>query len=126
VPAADLARQLALVRIALGAALLAAPVPATRALGLDSGTARRMSWLMRMTAARDAVLGVGALTALSGGGGAARWLAAGAASDLADTLILADAVRTGRMGGVRGTLIVASSAAGALAGTVAALGLRRR
>lgn len=126
IAAADLARQVALVRVALGAALLAAPVPAARSLGLDSGTARRTSWLLRMTAARDAVLGAGALTALSGGGDAARWLAAGAASDLADALVVADAMRAGRLGGVRGALVLAASAGGAAAGVVAAAGLRRR
>jgi hypothetical protein len=123
----DLARQVALVRVALGAALLAAPVPAARSLGLDSGTARRTSWLLRMTAARDAALGAGALTALAGGSDdAARWLAAGAASDLADAVVVARAMRTGRLGGVRGALVLAASASGALAGAVAAVGLRRR
>jgi hypothetical protein len=127
VPARQLARQVALVRIGIGAGLLVAPVAAARALGTDSGTARRTSWLARTAAVRDVVIGAGALSALHGGDGtdAARWLVAGTASDLGDTLVFVDAVRRGHLGGVRGALLVAASASGVVTGAVSAAGLRR-
>ena len=113
-------------RIGLGAAMFAAPVPAARLAGIDTGTARRISWLARMTAARDAALGAGALTAVRGDGDPARWVLAGAASDLVDALVVLDAVRRGRLGRLRGGAVVAASVSGVLAGVVAAGGLRRR
>lgn len=126
VPADSLARQLGLARAGLGASLLAAPRFGTRLMGLDSGTARRMVWLTRMAAARDLALGAGTLAALRDGRDVARWLAVGAAADLADTVILADATRRGSFSRVRGSALVASAAGGALVGAAAALGMRRR
>lgn len=127
VPARRLARQLALARIGVGAGLLVAPVAAARALGSDSGTARRMSWLARMAAVRDVVLGAGALSALEGADSpdAARWFAAGMVSDLGDTAVFLDAIRRGNVGGVRGGLLVAASAGGVVTGAISAVGLRR-
>jgi hypothetical protein len=121
-----LARQLGLARAGLGASLLAAPRFGTRLMGLDSGTARRMVWLTRMAAARDLALGAGTLAALRDGRDVARWLAVGAAADLADTVILADATRRGSFSRVRGSALVAGAAGGALVGAAAALGMRRR
>lgn len=92
--------------------------------GIDTGTARRMSWLTRMAAARDVALGAGTLLALHSGRDAARWVAVGAAADVADMVILAGAVRQGRLGPVQGVGMAASAAGGAVAGAVAAFGLR--
>ena len=46
-------------RVAIGAVFLAAPVTSVRLLGLDTATAARITWLARMTAVRDTVLGAG-------------------------------------------------------------------
>jgi hypothetical protein len=78
------------------------------------------------SAARDLALGAGTLAALRDGRDVARWLAVGAAADLADTVILADATRRGSFSRVRGSALVASAAGGALVGAAAALGMRRR
>ena len=50
-------------RVAIGAAFLAAPALSTRILGLDAATAKRVTFLARMAAARDIGLGAGTLTA---------------------------------------------------------------
>jgi hypothetical protein len=123
-PADSIARQIGIARVALGMGLLAAPAAVARLAGIDTGTARRVTWLTRMTAGRDLALGAGTLAA-RGGGDAARWLAVGAAADLADAVILTSALRQGRLGRVRGVGMAAIAAGGAVVGTVAALRLRR-
>ena len=59
------ARRLAAVlgagRLAMGGAFLAYPAASVRLLGVDSATADRVVWLIRMAAVRDAALGAGAL-----------------------------------------------------------------
>jgi hypothetical protein len=124
-PAAEsTARQLALGRTAVAAFLMAAPVTAQRLIGLDTGTAQRIAWLTRLTAVRDGALGVGALAA--GRAGEARsWVVAGAVSDAVDALVIAAALKQGRLRGVRPALVVPASAAVAAVGAAAALGLRR-
>ena len=54
-------------RVLLGSAFLAAPVASTRALGLDSATAKRVSFLARMMAARDVAIGAGTAAAARAG-----------------------------------------------------------
>ena len=124
-PADSLARQLGFARAGLGIGLLAAPGSVAALAGIDTGTARRMTWLTRMTAVRDLALGVGTLAALRRGD-AGRWLAVGVAADLGDLVILAGAVRQGRLARVRGAGMAASAAGGVLVGAVAAVGMRRR
>lgn len=124
-----LGRQIGLARTGLGVSLLVAPVPLIRMLGIDTGTVQRMAWVTRLAAARDVALGLGTVAALRDGANrsedAARWLAIGAAADAADTVILTAALRAGRYGTVRGTLMIASAVGGAALGTAAALGMRR-
>src|SRR4051812_50034673 len=64
-----MATQLAAGRLVLAGAFLAAPVPALRAMGADTATAQRISWLTRMMAVRDGALGLGAALATRNGGG---------------------------------------------------------
>ena len=128
-PAERLGRQIGFARAGLGVSLLAAPVPLIRMLGIDTGTVRRMAWVTRLAAARDVALGLGTIAALRDGAShrddAVRWLAIGAAADVADTLILTAALRAGRFGTVRGALMVASAVGGASLGAVAAAGMRQ-
>lgn len=124
--------QLGVARAGLGVSLLAAPVPLIRMVGVDMGTARRMAWVTRMAAARDLALGCGTLAAARArraghpGNDVVRWLAVGAAADVADTAILTAVLRSGRFGAIRGSVMVASAIGGAALGTVAAIGMRRR
>lgn len=113
--------SLAGVRLALAAAMATGPVPAIRALGADTATARRVSWLTRMVAVRDAALGAGALVAHRRGSGAAPWLLACAASDAGDAAALAAALRSGRLRGVVPLATVALAGVSAGLGVVAAV-----
>src|SRR5215213_7170777 len=92
--ARDLARQLAVGRVALGAGLIAAPGLLTRpwlgAVGATAG-ARVLS---AGFGARDVAIGAGALRALAGGGAAREWLLAGALADTADLAATLAARRT--------------------------------
>lgn len=128
-PADRLARQIGLARAGLGASLLAAPVPVIRLVGIDTATARRMAWVTRLAAARDLALGLGTVAAVRDAGAgrdAARWLAIGAAADLADTAILTAALRAGRFGRIRGSVMIAAAVGGAALGAAAAITVRRR
>jgi hypothetical protein len=97
----------------IGAVFMAAPEGSVRLLGLDTATARRVAWLARMTAARDGVLGAGTLAATTRGTGEAAWLVAGAVSDTADAVVLAAALRDGRVRGLRARAITAGAAVAA-------------
>ena len=118
-------RQLAVGRVGAAAACLAAPVPAARLLGLDTATAARVSWLTRMMAIRDGALGVGALLAQRNGGNAAPWLLGGAASDAVDAVVIAGALKQGRIKGVLPSAVVPLAAVVAGAAVVTAARLRR-
>ncbi|HEY8301867.1 MAG TPA: hypothetical protein VIG48_08205 [Jatrophihabitans sp.] len=108
-------------RVLLGAGFLLAPTVSVRVLGVDSGTAKRMRFLARMTAARDIGIGVGTLAA-GPGGDAAPWLLAGALADLTDGVVIAAAMRSGVTRGVA----AAGIAAGALAtGAISVWAARR-
>ena len=96
-----LAAQLGAVRVGLGLAMLARPLLLPRPLGVDSLTASRVDWLVRMAGARDLALGAGTLAAVRSGG-VRTWLLACAASDTADAVILTQAVRRGRVGRIMG------------------------
>lgn len=112
--------QLGAGRTLMAAAILAAPVAAARLLGADTATARRVTWLTRMMGVRDAALGVGALASARRGRGAAGWLLGGAVSDAVDAVVLAGAIKQGRIRGVVPSAIVAGAAATAAVGLVAA------
>jgi len=121
---ASMVRQLAVGRVLFAAAFLAAPVPAARLLGADTATAQRVSWLTRMMAVRDGALGAGALSAARGGD-PGLWLIGGAVSDAVDAMVLAGALKQGRIKGVVPTLVVPGAALAAATGVAAALRARR-
>lgn len=121
----SLALQIAAGRSLAAAAIMAAPVASARALGTDTATAQRVVWLTRMMAVRDGALGVGGVAAVRRGGGTS-WLLGGAAADAVDAVVLAGALRQGRLKGVLPTLVAPVAAGLAIVGAVAGLRLRRR
>jgi hypothetical protein len=112
-------------RMAIGAMFLAAPVSSVRLLGLDTATAARITWLARMTAARDTVLGTGTVVSSGRGQGAAGWLLAGSVSDAVDAALLASALRSGTVRGRRVQAIAAGAVGAALVAAAAAAQLAR-
>ncbi len=110
-------------RVLIGSAFLAAPRVSVRMLGVDTATAKRMTFLARMTAGRDIVLGAGTLNAGTGRR-AVPWLLAGAGADLVDALAIAGAVKTGTARGVPALATVGGAAAIAVVGAWAALELQ--
>jgi hypothetical protein len=108
------ARMLTLGRVAIGAALIAAPVRA--AAGWLGPAAERPETQVVLAAlgARDIVLGVGGAVTAEGHGSARPWLVAAALSDLADlaaTLRHRDALPLTGVVGV-GALAAGAAAAG--------------
>jgi len=122
--ARSLALQIGAGRTAIAAGIMAAPVLTTRLLGTDTATAQRVTWLTRMLAVRDGAIGIGTAAAARSGGGAG-WMLAGAASDAVDAVVLAAAIRQGRVRGLVPTATVVLAAATAGAGFVTAARLRR-
>jgi len=112
-------------RLAIGAIFLAAPVASVRLLGLDTATARRTTWLARMTAARDGALGAGTLVSCAREDGAVAWLLAGSVSDAVDAAVLVAALREGKVRGWAAQAATAGAIAGALAGAAATLDVVR-
>ncbi len=108
-------------RVAIGAIFLAAPVPSVRILGLDTATADRITWLARMTAVRDTVLGTGTVVSSGRRRDAAGWLLAGAASDAIDAAVLAAALREGKLRGWRPQAIAVGALGAALVAAAAAV-----
>jgi hypothetical protein len=122
-----MAVQLTAGRTLLASAIMAGPVVSLRLLGADTATAQRVAWVTRMTAVRDGALGVGGLLASRRGDGAATgWLLGGAVSDAVDAIVIAHAVKQGRVKGIVPTLAAPLGAVAALAGVVTALRLRPR
>jgi hypothetical protein len=115
-----LAARLAGGRVVMATGMLAAPELTVRLLGADTATARRVTWLARMLAVRDAAIGLGGVVALRREGDARPWLVAGAVSDAVDAVVIAAAVRQGRVGGAGPAALVPGAAAVAAAGLVAA------
>ena len=112
-------------RVTIGAVFLAAPVMSVRLLGLDTATAARITWLARMTAVRDTVLGAGTVACSGRRQGAAGWLLAGAVSDAVDAAVLAAALRGGKLRGWRPQAIAVGAVGAALIAAVAAAELAR-
>jgi hypothetical protein len=106
-------------RVGVGAALVARPSALPRAVGVDSVSARRMAWLVRLFAVRDAALGAGAAHAVLTGRPVRPWLAAQALSDGSDAVALGMAIRQRQVSAVRGAAI-AGFALGGCAGLLAA------
>jgi hypothetical protein len=107
-------------RVAIGAVFLAAPVTSVRILGLDTATAARITWLARMTAVRDTVLGAGTVVSTGRRRGGAGWLLAGSVSDAADAAVLAAALREGKIKGWRPQAIAIGAVGAALIAAAAA------
>jgi hypothetical protein len=114
----DVARLLSLGRIAIGGLLFVAPRWAARAWTGESDGTAISAMAVRGLGARDLAIGVGTLFALEEGGHPSSWLQAGAAADATDALSVM--VNLGRLPALRGTLLLASSAAAAYLGWVAA------
>jgi hypothetical protein len=112
-------------RLVVGGTFLIAPVLSVRVLGMDTATAKRITFLARMAAARDISLAAGTLNAGSSAA-AVPWLLAGAASDAVDAAVIAGAMRSGTARGLPASGIVVGAALTSAAGIWAALGLRRR
>lgn len=125
-PAPDsTALQISTGRTAFAIAIMAAPVTCLRLLGADSATARRVTWLTRMMAVRDGALGVGGALAARRGGSVPPWLLGGAVADAVDAMVIARAVREGRVKGVLPTTVAPLAALMAAAGAVTAVRCRR-
>jgi hypothetical protein len=122
---AAMALQLAAGRTAAGTAMLVLPIFSARLLGADSATAKRVAWLTRMMAVRDAAIGAGGLAAVRGDGSATPWIVAGAVSDAVDAIVLTQALRQGRAKGLTATAVVPLAAGAAVVGALTALRLRR-
>ena len=126
-PAAEkMATQLAAGRLVLAGAFLAAPVPALRAMGADTATAQRISWLTRMMAIRDGALAMGAAAASRSGGDPRPWLLGGAVSDAVDAAVFAGALKQGRLRGVAPTLVVPGGMLAAGLGVLTVVRLPKR
>lgn len=122
-----LARSIGVGRLLLGGGFLLAPVTATRVLGVDTATAKRVAFLAQMMAARDVAIGAGTAASSGAGRNPAGWLLAGAAADAADAVVIAGALRSGRARGVAARGLVGGAAAlSALAAFGAVGALRRR
>ena len=108
----DGARLVAAGRVALGVVMVARPDLLPRLLGVDSGTAGRMSWLGRMFGAREVALGAGLLAV--GPEREREWLLGAALCDAVDAVAFAEAARRGVVRrALAGTFVVtAASAAG--------------
>lgn len=114
-----LSRALGAGRLAVGAAVLAAPEASVRILGLDTASAKRVRFLAQMAGARDLGLAAGTLT--TAGHGRRTWLLVGAAVDAADSIAIAAALRAGQVRGLAVRAIVVGAAGAAAAGVFAAV-----
>lgn len=112
-------------RIAVAATMVAAPTMTVRSLGSDTATARSVSFLTRMMAVRDGALGAGGVFAARRGQ-AAPWLLAAAACDATDAVVVAAALRAGRLRGPGALALVLFAAVTAVVQIIAAARLRRR
>jgi hypothetical protein len=112
-------------RTGLGVAFLLRPEQSTRLLGLDSISARRVSWLARMTAIRDIALGVGTTVSTVAGRDASLWLLGGAVSDAVDALAIGEAVRSARLPATKAAPMVVLAAGAAVIGALTALDVHR-
>jgi hypothetical protein len=120
----SIAASIGVGRLVIGGAFLLAPKLSVRILGVDAATAKRVTFLARMAAARDIGLGAGTLAA-GPGAAAAPWLLAGAAADAVDAVVIAGAMRQGTTRGIPAAGIVVGAAVTAGVGVWAARALRR-
>ncbi|MEO8889029.1 MAG: hypothetical protein ABI429_07030 [Jatrophihabitantaceae bacterium] len=122
-----IARSIGVGRVLLGGGFLLAPVASTRLLGVDTATAKRVSFLARMMAARDLAIGAGTAASSTGDRNPAGWLLAGALADATDAVVIAGALKDGRARGPLAAGIVGGAVALSAIAVVGAAGsLRRR
>jgi hypothetical protein len=110
-------------RVVIGTTFLLAPRLSVRILGVDTASAKRMTFLARMTAARDIGLGAGTLDAASSTT-VVPWLLAGAAADAVDALAVGGAMKRGVARGVPAAGTVVGAAMVAAVGVWAARAVR--
>jgi hypothetical protein len=103
-------------RAAMGAAVLARPAALPGLLGVDSVTSARLDWVLRMFAARDAALGLGAAWVALTGGAVRPWLVAQAVGDGTDAAVFALAASRGQVPAGRGYAMAAFAGSGVLGG----------
>jgi hypothetical protein len=113
-------------RTAIGVVFLAVPVTSLRLLGVDTETAKRMSFLATMAAGRDLALGAGTTAAARHGRVPVGWLAAGAAADITDVVAISAALRHGRVAGLPAVAALAGAVAAAGAAGWAVTGCRKK
>lgn len=110
-------------RVALGIAFWLDPARSVRVAGLDRVTTPRTGWLARMAAARDLVIGAGAVGASLRADARpverASWYLAGAVTDAADALAITQGARDGRLAKVPAALVAGGAAATSVVGLVA-------
>ena len=107
-------------RLAVGLGMAVRPEVVPRTLGLDSVSARRMSWAVRMCAARDAALGAGGLHAAVTSQDVRPWLLAQAFSDAGDAAALGLALRARQVSPLRAAAFGGLAVAALVGGVVAA------
>jgi hypothetical protein len=107
-------------RLAIGLRMAVRPEVVPRALGVDSVSARRMSWAVRMCAARDAALGAGGLHAAVTSQDVRPWLLAQAFSDGGDAVAIGLALRARQVSPLRAAAFGGLAVAGLVGGVMAA------
>jgi hypothetical protein len=105
--------HLAMGRAGAGAVMVARPRLLPTAMGVDSATSARVSWVIQMLGARELALGLGTLAALRSPDRVASraWVAAGVLSDAVDALAVGAAVGRGRVTKAGGGAAIAVAAA---------------
>lgn len=120
----SLALLIGLGRVGLGAGFLAAPDLGLRLMGVDGGTARRMTFLARMAGARDVSIGAGTVVARDTPA-AASWLLAGGFADAVDAAVFGLVTRQGPVRRSIAVATVVAAAGSAAVSTWAAVAARR-
>jgi hypothetical protein len=113
-------------RVAVGTVFAVNPAQSMRFLGVDTGTATRLTWLAQMTAARDIAVGLGTAATAVTGRGSDGWLLAGAACDAADAAAIAAALARKQVSAVASVAVIAVATLGSIAAVATVLRSSRR
>lgn len=105
--------------------MLIRPAALPRTMAVNSATAARASWLVRMVGGREIALGVGMLIAAGRGLDLRPWLLAQAMSDAGDAIAITAGLRGRHVGGRRSAMVVAFALAGVAIEAVAVRELSR-
>jgi hypothetical protein len=116
----DIVKNLAALRVAVGAGSWLAPGLAAKVFGLDLQNNPQAPYLARLFGVRDIALGLGALQ--STGPERRRWLMLGVACDAADVLAGVLGTREGYLSRVSGALVTGTAVAATAMGAVALSG----